>query len=83
MLSFLLQVYSTCQKLCAKKMKGFEIDDLYGNLDAFAEWHNWSYLVLLHNDQENDYYIGLHDFCVICHQNLVQHDGFHINFSSM
>jgi hypothetical protein len=69
--------------LCAKKLKGFEIDDQYGKLEEFAVSHMWSDLVRLHNDPENDYHISLHDFCVICRQNLAEHDVLRMNLTSL
>jgi hypothetical protein len=69
--------------LCTKKLKGFEIDDSYGKLEEFAVSHMWSDLVRLHNDPENDYHIGLHDFCVIGRQNLAEHDVLRMNLTSL
>jgi hypothetical protein len=70
---FQYQVY----RMCAKQLKGFEIDDWYGMLEEFC----CSDLVLQHNNLENDDHIGLHDFCVIGHQNLAKHVVLHMKSS--
>ncbi len=67
--SFKHQVYSASKKLCAQQLKGFELNYSYGKLQEFADCHLWSTLVHRHNDPEDGYHIGLHDFCVISHQN--------------
>jgi hypothetical protein len=36
-----------------------------------------------HNDPEDVYHIGLHDFCVICHQNEAAFDVLRMNMSSL
>jgi hypothetical protein len=53
--------------------------------EEFEVSHIWSDLVRLHNDQENDYHIGLHDFsgCVISHQNLEEPDVLRMNLLSL
>ncbi len=58
------------------------MDDSYGKLQEFADCHLWSTLVLRHNDPD-DGHIGLHDFCVICHQNEAAFDVLRMNMSSL
>jgi hypothetical protein len=59
--SFQPQVYRGRKKLCAQKLKGFNLDDAYGKLHEFANCHLWSTLVRRHNDPEDGNHIGLHD----------------------
>jgi hypothetical protein len=83
MRSFQHQVYRARKKLVDKQLKGFTLDDSYGKLQEFADLHLWSTLVRRHNDPEDDYHIGLHDFCVIGHQNEAALDVLRMNMSSL
>jgi hypothetical protein len=83
MRSFQHQVYRARKKLVDKQLKGFTLDDSYGKLQEFADLHLWSTLVRRHNDPEDDYHIGLHDFCVIGHQNMAAFDVLRMNMSSL
>jgi hypothetical protein len=77
------QVYRTRKELGARQLKGFELDDSFGKLQEFADTHMWSTLVLKHNDPEDDFHIGLHDFCVIGHQNEAALDVLRLNLASL
>ena len=82
--SFWHQVYRACKELCAKQLKGFEIDDTFGTLDQFAGRFLWSDLVDKHNDPSTDYHIDLFAYCVIGYQtDLAEHDVFQLNLSSL
>jgi hypothetical protein len=84
--SFQHQVYRARKTLCAQQLKGFDLDDSYGKMQEFADFHLWSTLVRRHNDPEDGYHIGLHDFCVIGHQNEgneAEFDVLHMNMSSL
>jgi hypothetical protein len=83
MRSFQHQVYRACKNLCAKQLKGFELDDSYSKLEQLEDCHMWSTLVRKNNDPEDDYHIGLHDFCVIWHQNEAAFDVLRMNLSSL
>jgi hypothetical protein len=83
MRSFQHQVYRSRTKLCAQQLKGFNLDDSYGKLHEFAVCHLRSTLVHRHNDPEDGYHIGFHDFCLICHQNEAAFDVLHMNMSSL
>jgi hypothetical protein len=83
MRSFQHQVYQARKNLCAKQLKGFNLDDSFGKLQEFADSHLWSTLVRRHNDPEDGYHIGLHDFCVISHQNEAEFDVLRMNMSSL
>ncbi len=83
MLSFQHQVYRYRKKLCDKQLKGFALDDSYGKMQEFADCHLWSTLVRRHNDPEDDYHIGLHNFCVIGHQKEAAFDILPMNMSSL
>jgi hypothetical protein len=69
--------------LCAQQLNGFNLDDSYGKLQEFADCHLWSTLVRRHNDPEDVYHIGLHDFCVLGHQNEAVFDVLRMNMSSL
>jgi hypothetical protein len=81
--SFQHQVYCASKKLCAQQLNCLNLDDSYCKLQEFADCHLWSTLVCRHNDPEDVYHIGLHDFCVISHQNEAAFDVLHINMSSL
>ena len=83
MRSFQHQVYRARKKLCDKQLKGFALDDSYGKLQEFAGVHLWSTMVRRHNDPEDGFHIGLHDFCVIGHQNEAALEVLRMNLSSL
>ncbi len=83
MSSFQHQVYSARKKLCAQQLNSFNLDGSYGKLQEFADCHLWSTLVRRHNDPGDVYHIGLHDFCVIGHQNEAASDVLRMNMSSL
>jgi hypothetical protein len=78
--SFQHQVYRARKKLCAQQLKGFELNDSYVKLQELTDCHLWSTLVRRHNDPED---IGLHDFCVISHQNEAAFEVLRMNMSSL
>ncbi len=83
MRSFQHQVYRARKKLCAKQLNGFNLDDSFGKLQEFADCQLWSTLVHRHNDPEDGYHIGLHDFCTISHQKEPAFDVLRMNMSSL
>jgi hypothetical protein len=83
MRSFQHQVYRARKTLVDKHLKVFAMDDSYGKLQEFADSHLWSTLVRRHNDPEDDYHIGLHEYCVIGHQNEPAFDVLRMNLSSL
>jgi hypothetical protein len=68
------QVYMARKSLCAKQLRGFELDESFGKLEEFAVSNMWSDLVNKHNDPDDAYHIGLFEFCLIGHQNMAAHD---------
>jgi hypothetical protein len=83
MRSFQHQVYRARKKSSAQQLKGFNLDDSYSKLQDFAHCHLWSTLVRRHNDPEDGYHIGLHDFCVISHQKEAAFDVLRMNMSAL
>ncbi len=59
------------------------MDYSHSKLQEFADCHLWSTLACRHNDPEDVYHIGLHDFCVIGHQNEAAFDVLRMNMSSL
>jgi hypothetical protein len=83
MSSFQHQVFSASKTLCAQQLKGFSLNDSNCNLQEFVDCHLWSTLVHRHNYPEDVYHIGLHNFCVISHQNEAAFDILRMNMSSL
>ena len=74
-------VYTVRKDMGAKHL-GSEVDDSFGNLQQFAEDHEFSALLTKHNDPADPYHFDLFEFVVLGHEFSAARDIVRITLSS-